>query len=520
MTRAFGNGRDPMKIAGSGGSGLDRGLIVAVDDFSARIGEALVRAAKGTSVPADKLQRDALVEAFNLTTAFIDCDGRHTDDELWALISAFSHRGLLPGAATPAALRDGDLVAGRRDWLQQPSELFVTLAEVDRRYESQRLSRLYYREAMNLAHVVASLDRVPSDSELAAIVAYQRLLLAALPPVGASAAVPPVGASTATSTPGGDRTGTPGAPTATGHPHAETTGEPPTTAEKARPDDQAPPEPGPEPESLEELLAELDDLIGLESVKEDVRLLSALLRVQKLRAERGLPVVDATRHLVFTGNPGTGKTTVARLLARIYHSLGLVEHGRLTEVDRSGLVAGFVGQTATKVAELFEEADGGVLLIDEAYSLMRGGDKDFGREAIDAIVKQVEDRRDSLIVILAGYPKEMDELVSANPGFASRFPKTILFPDYSDDELVEILDLIVDDGGYALTEEAREGARAWFTAHSRGPGFGNGRLARNLFEGAVARHARRLVDVERPSDEQLTLLEATDIVDVPVGGRA
>ncbi|MCL4138278.1 UNVERIFIED_CONTAM: hypothetical protein GTU68_042208 [Idotea baltica] len=262
-------------------------------------------------------------------------------------------------------------------------------------------------------------------------------------------------------------------------------------------------------------MAELDGLIGLDEVKEEVKLLSALLRVQRLREERDLPVVDNTKHLIFSGNPGTGKTTVGRLLARIYRSLGVVEKGQLVEVDRSGLVAGFVGQTATRVKEVFDSADGGVLLIDEAYSLTRGGEKDFGREAIDAVVKNVEDRRDSMVVILAGYPKEMAELVATNPGFQSRFPKTIYFPDYSDDELVAILGLISEGGKYHLTEDATAAAVAWFGAHERGRGFGNGRLARNLFEAAVLRHAQRLVDVETPTDDQLTMLEAADIASVP-----
>ena len=259
---------------------------------------------------------------------------------------------------------------------------------------------------------------------------------------------------------------------------------------------------------------------GLDAVKEEVHLLSALLRVQKLRADRGLPVIDSTKHLVFSGNPGTGKTTVARLLARLYRSLEVVERGHLTEVDRSGLVAGFVGQTATKVTQVFDRADGGVLLIDEAYSLLRGGENDFGREAIDAVVKNVEDRRDSMVVILAGYPKEMAELVGANPGFSSRFPKTITFPDYNDDELLAIFELIADKGRYELDHLARQATVAWFGAHDRGHGFGNGRLARNLFEASVARHATRLIEVAEPTDEQLTTLEAEDIVSVPVAKPA
>ena len=457
----------------------------AVDRFAQRVGAALQTAAAGTSVDKTKLERDTIVEAFNLSVAFVDSDQRHTDDELWALVAAFAHHELLPGMATPDAMRRNDLVQGKRQWLNKPSDLFVTLRQADET-KGTRLARTYYDEAMMLAHTVASLDRYPSDDELKAIVEFQRLLMAALPA--------PISAGTAQAAEGTGTDSANGAGAAV-EPVAEEPLEP--------------------PEDLDDLLEELDALIGLDAVKEEVKLLSALLRVQRLREERDLPVIDNTKHLIFSGNPGTGKTTVGRLLARIYRSLGVVEKGQLVEVDRSGLVVGFVGQTATKVTEVFDSADGGVLLIDEAYSLTRGGEKDFGREAIDAVVKNVEDRRDSMVVILAGYPKEMADLVATNPGFGSRFPKTIYFPDYSDDELVAILGLISENGAYHLTDEANDAAKVWFGTHDRGHGFGNGRLARNLFEAAVSRHANRLVSIAEPTDEQLTTLEAADVAAVP-----
>ena len=236
-----------------------------------------------------------------------------------------------------------------------------------------------------------------------------------------------------------------------------------------------------------------------------------LRAAQNLRRERGLPVLDTSRHLVFTGNPGTGKTTVARLVAQIFRTLGVVEKGQLVETDRSQLVVGYIGQTATRVREVFDKADGGVLLIDEAYALARGGERDFGIEAIDTIVKLVEDRRDSVVVIAAGYPDEMADFINANPGLTSRFPRTIAFADYSDDELVAIFSSQADKAGYRCSPEVVARVRAWFEAQPRGKGFGNGRLARNLFEEAVGRQASRLVAGTTPTDEQLGAFAPEDI---------
>jgi hypothetical protein len=282
----------------------------------------------------------------------------------------------------------------------------------------------------------------------------------------------------------------------------------------AQADGQAPPaaaEPEKPPQkSLEELLAELDALTGLDSVKGEIRRQAQLLRVEKLRAQAGLRSATITRHLVFNGNPGTGKTTVARLVAGIYRALGLLSKGHLVEVDRSELVAGYLGQTATKTAEVVAGALGGVLFIDEAYSL--AGDQ-YGTEAIDTLVKEMEDHRDDLVVIVAGYPGPMAGFISMNPGLSSRFRTTIGFADYTDDELTQIFARLAKDADYAPTEDALARFRQSLPASPRGEGFGNGRFARNTLEAAIGHQAWRLRDVAEPTIEELREIRPEDLVD-------
>jgi SpoVK/Ycf46/Vps4 family AAA+-type ATPase len=278
------------------------------------------------------------------------------------------------------------------------------------------------------------------------------------------------------------------------------------------PDEKPEPAPLPPVRPIEELFAELDSLVGLAEVKADIKMVTNLLQITKIRKERGLPVIDTSNHLVFTGNPGTGKTTVARLIGQIYRTLGVVSKGQLIETDRSKLVAGFVGQTAIKTADALDSALGGVLLIDEAYALARGGDDDFGREAIDTLVKGMEDHRDDLALIAAGYPEEMAGFIDANPGLRSRFTRTLHFADYSDDELVRIFCTMGEKSRYAPTEASVTKLREILAAQPRDRGFGNARFVRNVFEKAVGRQASRLVGVTAPTDAQLTTLEADDLV--------
>ncbi|HEX5522925.1 MAG TPA: AAA family ATPase, partial [Pedococcus sp.] len=287
----------------------------------------------------------------------------------------------------------------------------------------------------------------------------------------------------------------------------------PGQAEPAPPAQQQP------QKSIDELLAELDALIGLQRVKREIHRQVAVLRVEKLRGDAGLKTPTMTRHLVFTGNPGTGKTTVARLVSGIYQALGLLSRGHLVEVDRSELVAGYLGQTATKTADVVASAAGGVLFIDEAYSLTGSpgsqGDQ-FGQEAVDTLVKEMEDRRDDLVVIVAGYPAPMEAFIAANPGLASRFRTIIEFEDYTDDELVAILTTLAQGADYELLPEAVERFREVLGRTPRGSSFGNGRFARNALEAAIGHHAWRLRAVDSPTIDQLRQLVATDFDEEPL----
>ena len=264
----------------------------------------------------------------------------------------------------------------------------------------------------------------------------------------------------------------------------------------------------------EEAVAELDSLCGLEQVKRDVKSLINLVKVRRLRQEAGLPVPPMSLHLVFMGNPGTGKTTVARLLAKIYHAIGVLSKGQLVEVDRSGLVAGFVGQTALKTQEVVQKAIGGVLFIDEAYALVnQENGNDFGHEAIEVILKNMEDHRDDLIVIVAGYINLMEKFIRSNPGLESRFNKYFYFEDYEADQLMDIFRSMCQKNGYSLSKEAEGWARADFKDlyESRDENFGNAREVRNLFEKAVARQADRVALLETPTREQLMELRPEDL---------
>lgn len=463
--------------------------------------------------------QDAAVEAANLVAAVIDADNRATDAELWAYVDGVGRLLEPPVVDTPARLREARVTVGRQFWLESPSTLLDLLVRADAR-DGGRRAESYYGRALALAHAVAAVDLVPSAEEIAAVDRFRSTILRVFDSHG----VPRPGA------PRRPVEGTPGASSGPAGPDTDAAGRrpvgtpgsgspAPTATAGAGATAPATPDPAemPPAESLEELLAELDELVGLDAVKAEVRRLTSLLRVQQLRAERGLKVYETSHHLVFTGNPGTGKTTVARLISRIYRSLGVVTKGHLVETDRSVLVAGYVGQTAAKTKAVLEESLGGTLLIDEAYALARGGENDFGREAIDTLVKFMEDHRDDVAIVAAGYPEEMTTFIDANPGLKSRFTRTLHFSDYTTEELVEIFAKLGERNEYRASEGALATVAAVIATEPRDRGFGNARYVRNLFEAAVAHQAGRVSELTDPDTEQLSTLIAADILDTSVG---
>ena len=266
--------------------------------------------------------------------------------------------------------------------------------------------------------------------------------------------------------------------------------------------------------AFEELMSELNSLVGLQQVKKDVRSIVNSLRLNELRKERGLQQVPVSRHLVFAGNPGTGKTTVARLVAKIYKELGILSKGQLVETDRAGLVGEYIGWTAPKVTKVVESALGGVLFIDEAYSLNGEDGKDFGREAIDTLLKLMEDHRDNLIVIVAGYTDLMEKFLNTNPGLKSRFNKYIEFPDYQPEELLAIFEGMCHQAQFVVADDAKEYlAQAFAEVYARRKAnFANGRTVRNYFEKAIGNLGDRLASQEElPTDEELMTIVAEDV---------
>ena len=267
-------------------------------------------------------------------------------------------------------------------------------------------------------------------------------------------------------------------------------------------------------QDMEANLDELNELIGLEQIKAEISGLINLIKVRKLREDQDLPVLPMSFHLVFSGNPGTGKTTVARILAKIYKNLGVISKGELVEVDPSGLVAGFVGQTAIKVSKVIESAKGGVLFIDEAYSLTpNGSQSDYGSEAIEVLLKAMEDQRGDLVVIVAGYTNEMDTFLNSNPGLKSRFNKFIHFVDYTPEELLDIFLLMSNKNGYKLSDDANSELKKLITViyDNKTENFANARIIRNMFESVIQIQANRVIEIKSPSKDELQDITVEDI---------
>ena len=388
-----------------------------------------------------------------------------------------------------------EVATGVADYdLFQPPAFFAALRDYDRR-KGTTLARRFTDQLTLLLLLFAAVDGVVSEAEAGFVNACSDTLMALCERDGLSGDRPALKADEFVT-------------------HVPAPAQPPTEVVPAAEQEETPlPESEP---TLEELLAELDGLCGLEQVKQDVKSLINLVKVRRLREEAGLPVPPMSLHLVFLGNPGTGKTTVARLLARLYHAIGVLPKGQLVEVDRSGLVAGFVGQTALKTQEVIQKAIGGVLFIDEAYALVnQDNGNDFGREVIEVLLKNMEDHRDDLIVIAAGYSGLMEKFIHSNPGLESRFNKYFYFEDYDGAQLFTILQSMCVKNGYVLTPEGEALARRELMAlyEDRDENFGNARDVRNLFEQAVARQSDRVARLEAPTREQLMALRPEDLAE-------
>ena len=280
-----------------------------------------------------------------------------------------------------------------------------------------------------------------------------------------------------------------------------------TQAAKPEKKEEIPPK-----EKIEDLLAELDSYVGMDAIKTEVRSLINMVQVYKLRREHDLPTTDMSLHMVFSGNPGTGKTTVARIMSRIYHSLDILSKGQLVEVDRSGLVAGYVGQTALKTQKVIEKAMGGVLFIDEAYALNGKSENDFGQEAIDTILKAMEDHRDDLVVIVAGYTELMDRFIHSNPGLESRFNRFLMFEDYTPEQMVAIFKMQCKKGCYVLAQGTEELVRDFIAEESADDSFGNARGVRNLFEHILVAQNNRLAKMENVTRDDLMQILPDDVL--------
>ncbi|MGV1009276.1 MAG: AAA family ATPase [Dermatophilaceae bacterium] len=473
--------------------------------------DALLTVAERAGVPADQARDEALALAAAIAES---APGAASD---WVASQDGASRDL---AVANAAFFDA--ASKGRKWRQSPTTLLTELAMTDR-----DAAAAYAKALAEVASAACTLGeptmRVTGNASVAAAAQLAatapsttppdaRELLGRLPGWSGSGTPGPLldpyqlhgpqgGAGQWTRAPE-----TPGLPPAGGgEPGERHTGEPATQGTSPA----AEPEPQPEQpsKSVEELLAELDALIGLERVKREVHQQVAMLKVDALRRQAGLKSPDLTRHLVFVGNPGTGKTTVARMVGGIYRALGLLTKGQLVEIDRSELVAGYLGQTAIKTAEVCAKAYGGVLFIDEAYAL--SGDQ-YGQEAVNTLVKEMEDHRDDLVVIVAGYPDPMVVFIAQNPGLASRFKTVIEFEDYSDEEIVGILLKLAGASDYTVTPDAEARFRDILGRTARTEAFGNGRFARNVLEEAIGRQAWRLRDAHEPTPEQLRNLLAED----------